>query len=119
MNADRLLTVLTADYITVLTYYFLKPDRRKLFMEWLGAHSGQCIQGTEPYHLRDALAAWFGTLSETEACQEYDRVISEMIWWRDLEDDALAAMLNEREAGGGRDTERSSHAIIIDDENKV
>ena len=95
MTDDRLLTVFVADYITVLTYYFLKPDRRKLFLEWLCTHNGQVIQGPDPYHLRDILANWFPTLSETEACQEYDLVISEMIWWRDLEDETLAKMLDK------------------------
>jgi len=57
----------------------LKPDRRRLFMEWLCAHSGQ-----ELYCARDSLADWFGSLSETKALREYGLVVREINWWRDL-----------------------------------
>ncbi len=79
----------------------LQPDRRQLFMNWLRMHSGQLVcngNGTQE-RIHNYLVEWFKALPESQALQEYELIISEIGWWRDLKEETLARILNEMEAG--------------------
>jgi len=67
----------------------LEPHRRKLFLEWLGTHSGQVIQGSDRNCIRDSLTNWFASLSKVEVLREYYLVICEINWWRNLKEETL------------------------------
>jgi hypothetical protein len=82
-----------AAYITSLADV-LEPRRRKLFLEWIYAHSGQIIKGSDQNCIRDSLTNWFESLSEADVLREYYLVISEINWWLNLKQ----AALNELEA---------------------
>ena len=83
-----------ADSVSILTAY-LKPDRCRLFLEWLCAHSGQAIQGYDLDQIHASLVTWFESLLEPDALREYELVIGEIGWWRDLKQEDLARMLDE------------------------
>lgn len=82
----------------IVQAYWLKPEKRKLFVEWLCAHGGQVNQGYELYRMRDSLVDWFESLSETEALREYGLVIGEIKWWHDLKEEALHMLLDKQNA---------------------
>lgn len=81
--------------ITMLTY-LMESDRREFFMRWLYAHGLQmvCSKSNIPDCVYDSLVIWFGSLSNTRALQEYELIIGEISWWRDLKDESLARMLD-------------------------
>ncbi len=89
-----------ADSISVLAA-LLQPDRRQLFMNWLYAHSGQivCDENSTQERIHNSLVKWFKSLPESQALQEYELIIGEIGWWRNLKEKTLSRILNEMEAG--------------------
>ena len=83
-----------ADSVSILTA-LLKPDRCRLFLDWLCAHSSQVIQGYDLDQIHTSLVTWFESLLEPDALREYELVISEIDWWRELKQEDLARMLDE------------------------
>ncbi len=88
-----------SDSIFILTD-LLKPDRRQFFMNWLHSHSGQAIfNGNSALKCaRNSLAEWFKSFPESRAIQEYELIISEIGWWRNLTEEAMSKILNEAES---------------------
>jgi hypothetical protein len=88
-----------ATSIIVLTY-LMPVNRRIFFLEWLCAHDARlaCKKDDMSNPIHNALKNWFETLPPWEALQEYERVISEIVWWRDLKHETLMGMLEEPQA---------------------
>ena len=83
---------------SIITLAYLAPwDRRRFFLEWLCAHDRRlaCKKDDMPGVMNSALKKWFTSLPEWDALQEYERVVSEIGWWRDLQEETLAQMLEE------------------------
>ncbi len=81
---------------SIIALAYLTPwDRRVFFLEWLCTHDTRlaCKKDDMPGSIHRALKKWFASLPEWDALQEYERIISEIIWWRDLKDETLAWML--------------------------
>jgi hypothetical protein len=87
-------TVLFAVFITALAK-LLEPGRQKLFLDWLYAHSDQAIKRPGLNRIQDDMVDWFESLSEADVLREYYLVTCEVRWWRDLEEGALATMLDK------------------------
>jgi hypothetical protein len=73
----------------------LESTRRKLFLNWLFAHSNQVTNGSDLNRIQDSLVDWFESLSEADVLREYYLVTGEVRWWRNQEDETLAMMLDE------------------------
>ena len=80
----------------------LESTRRKLFLDWLCAHSNQATKGSDLNRIQDSLVDWFESLSEADVLREYYLVTGEVRWWRDLEEGALAKMLDELDVCSNR-----------------
>ena len=98
----------------------LNPVRRKLFLEWLKAHSSRVGCGgrsaalsvpkvskdraeitaanqKEDYfenHLKGALMIWFESLPAAGVLWEYRLVLSELAWWRTLDGESLGMIMH-------------------------
>ena len=69
----------------------LDANRRQMLLRWLQAHhSGGCI--TES-NLSDHLNQWFGKLPAEGIDWEYHLILSEIAWWRDLDEPSLAQFM--------------------------
>ena len=69
----------------------LDANRRQMLFRWLQAHhSGGCI--TEA-NLSDHLNKWFGKLPADGIDWEYRLILSEIAWWRDLDESSLAQFM--------------------------
>jgi hypothetical protein len=79
----------------IMLAYLMPDDRRNYFLEWLCIHAAQlkCKKDDTPWRLHNALENWFRSLSQWKALREYERVVSETVWWRNLADETLAGML--------------------------
>ncbi len=73
----------------------MPEDRRNYFLEWLCAHDMRlvCKKDDMPTPVHSALETWFASLPVWEALREYERVVSEAVWWRNLTDETLMGML--------------------------
>jgi hypothetical protein len=69
----------------------LDVNRRQMLLCWLQAHhSSACI--TEA-NVSDDLNKWFGKLPAEGIDWEYHLILSEIAWWRDLDEDSLAQFM--------------------------
>ena len=77
----------------------LEPPKCELFLNWLRVHSNQAIYDDklEFKCIQDTLVDWFESLSEVGVLQEFHLVTREIHWWRILDDETLAKMLDDFE----------------------
>jgi hypothetical protein len=81
---------------TIIALAFLMlEDRRNFFLQWLSAHDTRltCRDRAQPESIHKSLLTWFGAMPREEALQEYERVVREIVWWRELQPETLAEML--------------------------
>ena len=70
----------------------LDAARRYMFMGWLRIHSHTVHRAKE---LRESLTAWFGSMSTESADWEYNLIMGETRWWRDLDEPSLTRIMLE------------------------
>jgi len=87
---------LAAYIITQVTS--LETIRCKLFLNWLYAHNSHKVYDEESdlKCIQAALINWFESLLERDI-REFNLVIGEVRWWRNLDDESLANILVEDE----------------------
>lgn len=69
----------------------LDTNRRQMFFRWLRAHHlGTCFADA---NLQDRLTEWFGALPVEGLIWEYHLILSEIAWWRDLDEPSLAEFM--------------------------
>ncbi len=74
----------------------LDTSRRKMFFLWLRSHhSGTCF--TER-NLGNRLTVWFEALSIDSLDWEYRLILSEIVWWRDLDEQSYAEVVRSERA---------------------
>ncbi len=74
----------------------LDTSRRKMFFLWLRSHhSGTCFTDG---NLRDRLTDWFDTLSVDSLDGEYRLILSEIVWWRELDEQSFAEVVRSERA---------------------
>ena len=67
----------------------LEERRRPLFFKWLQAHH-QYGAAISQENLEGYLAGWLEQLSPAGVWWEYRLILSEIDWWRDLDQERLA-----------------------------
>jgi hypothetical protein len=105
----------------------LNSVRRKLFLEWLQAHSSRvgCVersqfemtaanQQEESFwnHMKSALMTWFESLPAAGVLWEYRLILSELAWWRALDGQSLGMIMDMRD-------EASAHSGPTPDFSRV
>ena len=88
----------------------LESSRKRLFLEWLQAHSSQAggvkqsrpeittvTQNEESFwnHLKSLLMIWFESLPTAGVFWEYRLILSELAWWRALDGESLGMIMNK------------------------
>ncbi len=66
--------------------------RRHMFMEWLRIHSHAIDHSGG---LQESLTKWLGSMSAESADWEYELIMGETEWWRDLDEPRLAKIMLE------------------------
>ncbi len=86
----------------------LDASRRRMFFLWLQAHhAGTCISEAT---LQDCLTEWFDALPAQGLDWEYHLMLSEIEWWRDLDEQSLAEFMRSEGMLHGQDEMRSDYA---------
>ena len=70
----------------------LDVPRRYMLMQWLHMHS-LAVRGIG--EIREDLTAWLGSMPIESAAWEYQLIIGETNWWRDLDERRLARIMLE------------------------
>lgn len=74
----------------------LDANRRHMLLRWLQAHrAGTCFTDA---NLEDRLTEWFNTLPFEGVNWEYRLILSEIDWWRDLDEPSLAEFMRSEGA---------------------
>ena len=94
-------------YISLQTYR-LDDCRIQMFLRWLKSHSSAVrnaesnfvraeLSSQASIHdgLKDALQTWFESLSFSGLIWEYELILTEIRWWRGLDERSLASILSE------------------------
>ena len=72
----------------------LDDGRKRLFLEWLKAHSSQVKSALDSGSgLPAALEQWFLSIPTRGLLWEYRLVLEEITWWRELNSNRLRAIL--------------------------
>ena len=105
-NFQALINQMAADISTQAAQ--LEAVRMQMFLAWLKSHSSKIqaanqieIQGEEnpETYLKNGLKAWFESLPIQGLLWEYNLLLGEIAWWRDLDPRTLARILKSE----GRD----------------
>jgi hypothetical protein len=79
----------------------LDANRRHMLFLWLQAHhSAACFTDS---NLGDGLTEWLGALPVEGIHWEYHLILSEIAWWRDLDERSLAEFMRSERALSHRD----------------
>ncbi len=70
----------------------LDDERRRMFLKWLQAHHAS-VAPLSDGTLKEHLATWLEGLPEDGIFWEYQLILSEIIWWRTLNEASLSALM--------------------------
>ncbi len=87
-----------ADRVTEILAHLpaLDANRKQMLFLWLQAHrSGLYFTDA---NLEDCLTEWFNTLSGDGVNWEHRLILSEIAWWRDLDEPSLAEFMRSERA---------------------
>ncbi len=70
----------------------LDANRRQMFFRWLQVHHHSDVRVTGA-NLEQCLTAWLGTLPIEGTNWEYNLILNEIAWWRDLDERSLAEFM--------------------------
>jgi hypothetical protein len=70
----------------------LDAARQYMFMEWLLIHSHDPNRDSE---LPDSLVTWLGPMACESVIWEYELIMTEIKWWRDLDHPRLLKLMLE------------------------
>ncbi len=85
-----LIAQMAADISTDMA--MLDDDRRRMFLNWLRAHRKDSVN-ISVVTLKDHLITWFEKLPVSGIAWEYRLILSEIAWWRDLDELSLAELI--------------------------
>ena len=106
----------------------LNSVRRKLFLEWLQAHSSRvgCVEQCQDEitaanqneksfesHWKKALMVWLESLSAAGALWEYRLILSELAWWRALDGQSLGVIMDMASEGSEHSSSSSDFSTIL------
>ena len=102
--------ILISQLVSYIAFQAAKLDdlRLQMFLNWLASHSSAVRNGgPDPVkvpsqskedhrsHLEKSLAIWFNSLSLSGLIWEYRLVLTEIRWWRDLDETRLTKIALE------------------------
>ena len=70
----------------------LEDHRRRMFLNWLQAHH-QYVTRISEEELKEYLTQWLEELSPAGVLWEYRLILSEIHWWRDLDEQRPATVI--------------------------
>jgi hypothetical protein len=71
-------------------YETLDPGRRYMFIEWLRAHSSRVKAVAS---VCEGLDSWFESMQSQNRRSEYHLIISEIDWWKNLDEQSLTRIM--------------------------
>ncbi len=72
-------------------YEALDLCRQHKFFEWLQAHSNRVKSAS---NISDGLAVWFESMPPETLRWEFNLIVTEIKWWRHLDEQTLTEILN-------------------------
>ena len=107
-NSHALIDQMVTDISTQAAQ--LENVRLQLFLAWLKSHSSKMkaeyeiqieiqVEGNIDDHFKNGLKAWFTSLPIQGLLWEYNLLLGEIAWWRDVDPRTLARILKSE----GRD----------------